>query len=116
MINTVYNILKPLNIPTKFILRPNIDSSNKVGISYHFFNEGYNLHGDGQGKEPGGSVQIDVFSLVDYTNIVTQIKDLMKANKFRLAPGGARDSDDTFNNVQYYHKILIFNYLESEVR
>ena len=114
MINTVYNILKPLNIPTKFILRPKIDSANRNGISYHFFNEGYNLHGDGQGKEPGGSVQIDIFSLDDYSNVVTQIKDLMKANKFRLAD--SRDSDDTFNNVQYYHKILIFNYLESEVR
>lgn len=114
MINTVFNILKPLNIPIKFILRPKIDSTNKIGISYHFFNEGNSIHGDGQGKEFGGSVQIDVFSLDDYTNIVNEIKDLMKANKFRLAD--SRDSDDTFNNVQYYHKILIFNYLESEVR
>lgn len=113
MINTVYNILKPLNIPVKYILRPEISGSSKIGISYHFFNESPNLYGDGEGKEEGGVLQIDIFSTIVYTNIVNQVRDLMKANNFRLAD--SRDSDDSFNNVQYYHKILIFNYSEEEV-
>lgn len=116
MINTVYNILEPLNIPILYILRPKNDSSNKIVISYHFFNEGYELHGDGKGKEFGGSLQVDVFSLSDYTSIVNQVKNLLETNKFKLAPGGSRDSDDSFNNVQYYHKILVFNYVEEEVK
>ena len=114
MINTVHNILKPLNIPTKYILRPDISGSSKIGISYHFFNESPNLYGDGEGKEEGGVLQIDIFSTADFTNIVNQVKTLMKANKFRLAD--SRDSDDSFSNVQYYHKILIFNYSEKEVK
>lgn len=113
MIQRVYNILEPLNIPIQHILRPKIDSS-KIGISYHFFNESYNLYADGEGKEFGGVLQIDIFSTVDYTSIVKQVKDLMKSNKFRLAD--SRDSDDSLSNIQYYHKILIFNYSEKEVK
>mgnify|MGYP001007730255 CR=1 FL=1 len=115
MIDTVYNILEPLNIPIQFMLRPKIDSTSKIGISYHFFNEGYELHGDGKGQEFGGSVQIDIFSLIDYADIVKQAINLMESNGFRLAPGGVRDSDDSLNSTQYYHKILIFNYSEKEV-
>lgn len=114
MIKTVYNILKPLDIPVKYILRPDISGSSKIGISYHFFNESPNLYGDGESKEEGGTLQIDIFSTVDFTSTVNQVKVLMKANKFRLADG--RDSDDSFSNVQYYHKILIFNYSEKEVK
>ena len=114
MINRVYEVLQPIGIPIKYILRPDISGSNKVGISYHFFNESPNLYGDGEGKEEGGTLQIDVFSTIDFTSIVNQVKTLMKANKFRLAD--SRDSDDSFSNVQYYHKILIFNYSEKEVK
>lgn len=116
MIQKVYDILKPLNIPIQYVLRPDISGSYKIGISYHFFNEGDELYGDGVGFHPGGSLQVDIFSTVDYSNIVQQVKELMKINKFRLAPGGSRDSDDSFSNVKYYHKILIFNYLEEEVK
>lgn len=116
MIQRVYDILKPLNVPIQYVLRPDISGSSNTGISYHFFNEGYELHGDGIGNHSGGSIQIDVFSTVDYTNVVNQIKEIMKTNKFRLAPGGSRDSDDSFSNVQYYHKILIFNYADEEVK
>lgn len=114
MIQKVYNILEPLNVPALFMLRPKIDNANKVGLSYHFFNESNNLYGDGEGLEFGGVLQIDVFSLEDYTNVVNQIKNIMKANNFRLAD--SRDSDDSFNNTQYYQKILIFNYVEREVK
>lgn len=113
MIKRVYDILKPLNMPIKYILRPDISGSSKIGISYHFFNEGDILYGDGEGKEEGGSLQIDIFSTIDFTSAVNQVKGLMKANKFRLAD--MRDSDDSMSSVQYYHKILIFNYTEKEV-
>lgn len=115
MINTVYEILKPLNVPVQFMLRPEINSTNRTAISYHFFGEGWNIRGDGKGKEFGGSVQIDIFSLVDYSNMVNQVIDLMESSKFRLSD--CRDSEDSLNNnTKYYQKILIFNYIESEVK
>lgn len=113
MIQRVYDILKPLNIPIHYLLRPDINGSSKIGISYHFFNVGYELHGDGEGKKEGGSLQVDIFSTVDYSSVVKQAKELLKANGFRFADG--RDGDDSFSNVKYYHKILIFNFVEEEV-
>lgn len=114
MITKVYNILKGLGLPVAYILRPEITTENRMGISYHFFNEGDELYGDGVGSEDGGSLQIDIFSTVDYSNIVNQVKALMKANKFRLAD--ARDSYDGLDsNIQYYQKVLIFNYSTKEV-
>ena len=110
MIQKVNNILKPLDLPVEYIIRPNIVD---IGISYHFFNESPNLYGDGEDKLEGGSLQIDVFSTIDFTSVVNQIKALMKAGKFRLAD--MRDSDDSIGNVQYHHKIMIFNYSVEEV-
>jgi len=95
-------------------MRPKIDKTNKIGISYHFLNESYNLYGDGKGNEYGGVLQIDIFSLIDYTDVVEQVKQIMKENNFRLAD--SRDSDDSLGDLNYYHKILIFNYTESEVK
>lgn len=115
MIQRVYDILEPLNIPVRHALRPDM-GSNKIGISYHFFNEGYVLYGDGRGEEFGGVLQVDVFATVDYTSTVQQIKTLLEENKFRLAD--MRSSDDSFDsasNIKYYHKIMIFNYVEREV-
>lgn len=112
MIQRVNDILKPLNIPIQYILRPDI-SGSKIGISYHFFNESPTLYGEGMAIKTGGVLQVDVFSTIDFTSVVNQVKELMKANKFRLAD--SKDSDDSMSNIKYYHKILIFNYSEEEV-
>jgi hypothetical protein len=115
MINKVYSILKALNIPVKYMLRPELNSKNKIVASYHFFSEGYEAYGDGKGKEFGGSLQVDIFSTVDYTGIVDQTKSSLENNGFRLAD--SRDSFDSLNaNTQYYQKTMIFNYIESEVQ
>jgi hypothetical protein len=115
MINTVYNLLKPLNIPVQYMLRPEINSTNKTGISYHFFNEGYLTYGDGKGEEFGGSLQVDVFSTVDYSGVVKQIINTLEKCGFRFADG--RDTYDSLNsNVQYYQKTMIFNFVERMVQ
>jgi len=113
MIQKVYDILNPIGVPVRYILRPDM-SSAKTGISYHFFNESYELYGDGKGAEFGGALQVDVFSTVDYSSTVQQIKELLEAAKFRLAD--MRDGADGFeDSMMYYQKILIFNYNEREV-
>lgn len=113
MIQKVYDILSVIGVPIQYILRPDI-STAKTGISYHFFNEGYELYADGKGEEFGGVLQVDVFSTVDYSSIVQQTRALLEENKLRLAD--MRDGDDGFeDSMKYYHKILIFNYVESEV-
>lgn len=113
MIDTVYNVLKQLNLPVKWQLRPYFDKSQIV-ISYHFFNEGDLLHGDGEGIEEGGALQIDIFSKINYTSTVKEVKKLLKCAGF-LFEDAKDDTEQLDENTIIYHKILIFNYIESEV-
>lgn len=112
MINRVNEILKETKISVQYVLRPDLEKAD-IAISYHFFNQGFDMYGGGQGKLESGVLQVDVFSTRDYTKEVKEVKDLLLKNKFRLAD--MRDSDDEFSKIKYYHKILIFNYLEEEV-
>lgn len=109
---TVYNAINDL-APTRHINRPDFGASKTV-ISYHFFNEGFGNYGDGLGISEGGSLQVDIFSKVDYTDIVKQVKKRLINKKFRFA--GSYDTDDTVGSTNLYHKVLTFNYSESEVK
>ena len=61
MIQKVYDILSGIGVPVQYILRPDI-STAKTGISYHFFNESYELYADGKGEEFGGSIAGCIFN------------------------------------------------------
>jgi len=98
LISLVYDILKPLNVPVLWQLRPESFPS----ITYHFFNEGGELYGDGEEETSKG----------DYASTVEQVKKIMKQNGFLFMDG----RDDFESEIKVYHKILIFNYYyESEV-
>ncbi len=114
MINRVNEILSILNIPINWNLRPQMDDDKTV-ISYHFFNEKNSIYGDGKGSGNSGMLQIDVFSVTDYSGVAKNIIDLMVNNGFKFV--GADDYADGLNaNKQLYHKKIVFNYLESEVK
>lgn len=114
MIITVYNLLKNLDTPVKFLERPGFGLT-KMCISYHFFNQGNTQYGDGKPIKKGGSLQVDVFSKkIDYTSIVGEIEDILSSANFRLFDK-KDDIENLSNSEQIYHKILIFNYSESEV-
>lgn len=114
MIEAIDKILKPLDIPVGWNIKPEI-GKKRVSVVYHFFNQRPSLYGDGQGSDESGSVQVDVYSKCDYTAVVESIKTLMKDAGLKLA-----DSRDSFDSLKHndpaYHKILIFNYLKSEVK
>ncbi|HHX11715.1 MAG TPA: hypothetical protein GX731_02755 [Clostridiales bacterium] len=114
MIMTVYSLLKPLDMPIKFLERPDF-GQNKMCVSYHFFNQGDMEFGDGNPTKKGGSLQVDVYSKkVDYTSIVSDIKNILSNANFMLFDK-RDDLENLSNSEQIYHKILIFNYVESEV-
>lgn len=114
MINRVYEILKPLNIPIKWNKSPDF-GINKTVLKYHFFGEGDALHGDGIDAEQGGSLQVDIFSKTDYTSTVKEVKRLLKDAGF-LFDNGRDTTEDLDSNTMIYHKILIFNYIEGVVK
>lgn len=114
MKNKVYEILKSLKYPVSWQVRPKLDNKNTIVISFHFFNEGNSLFGNGKGIRQGGAVQVDVFSLVDYINVVNRVKQEMIKNKFRYYE--SYDDIEDVGNQQIYHKVILFNYDESEVK
>ena len=112
MIDKVYMILRKFNLPTAYIVRPNFGSNTAV-LSYHFFNNRYSLYGDGEGKDFIGSLQIDIFYKRDLKDLPREIiKELEKIN-FRFSYED--EFEDTLSGTRLYHKVLVFNYLESEV-
>ena len=114
MIMTVYNLLKPLNLPVKFLQRPDF-GGNSIAISYHFFNETDMQYGDGEPNKNGGSLQVDVFSQGgDYTQTVNDIKTILTTKGFLFSYSND-DIENLGNSEQIYHKIIRFNYIESEV-
>lgn len=113
MIMTVYNILKPLNLPIEFLKRPQFDTSKTV-ISYHFFNESDDNFGDGKANEEVGALQVDIFSKTDYTSTVKEVKSLLSSANFMYS-NGYDNIENLSSSEQIYHKVLIFNYVESEV-
>lgn len=114
MIDTVNQILTSIDspVPVFWNVRPELSASVKTAITYYFFSESDSIHGDGVGQQPSGSVQISIFSTGDYSNTVKEVKRAMKSAKFRLVDGW--DSEESLPR-KYYQKILIFNYIESEV-
>lgn len=112
---TVYNSLKSLGLPIIFLKRPKFGASQMV-ISYHFYNQGNAKFGDGKPNEQSGSLQVDLFSLkADYTSTVNEVKELLSSANF-IYFDGDDNLDKLSETEQLYHKILLFNYVESEVK
>jgi len=113
MINTVYETLKPLGIPIEWQTRPKIGDCGHA-VSFHFFDEGGLLYGDGEEELEGGTCQIDIFSTTDYTQLAKQIKKLMKAKGF-VPDSMQADTIEDLGAMKLYHKVMTFSYIESEV-
>ena len=107
LIQEVYSILTPLNLPILWQRRPD----KFPGITYHFFNETGELYGDGDYFTESVACQIDIWSKNDYTEIKKQVKSAMKEAGFLFS-----NATDTYEkDVDIYHCVLTFNlYYESE--
>lgn len=113
MINTVYETLKFLGIPVQWQTRPKIGDCGHA-VSFHFFNEGGLLYGDGEEEYEGGTCQIDIFATTDYTQLAKQIKKLMREKGF-VPDSMQSDTIEDLGAMKLYHKVMNFNYIESEV-
>ena len=112
MIDKVYTALKTFKLPVAYIVRPAF-GYNKVVLSYHFFNSRYSHYGDGGGKDFIGSLQIDIFYKRDLKDLPRQIITELEKINFRFSYED--EYEDTLSGTRLYHKVLVFNYLESEV-
>lgn len=105
LIDTIGNKLNELNYPTQWQLRPDQFPS----ITYSIVAENDNYFTT-DGKETEYIVQVDVWSKDDYTNIVKNV--IARMNEIDMYKDFA--IDDYEDDTQVYHKIIRFNYLESE--
>ncbi len=112
MIEHTLTLLKGLGIPVAYSIRPGIDENKEV-ISFHFYNEGPTIYGDGNGEEFGGNLQVDVFMKKPNKKLCRKIIDLLNRNNYKFEY--MNDLGDTTTGIRLFHFVLIFNYLESEV-
>lgn len=112
MIDIIYSALRSLNVPVKYVTRPALNKDG-VAISFHFYSERYSYYGDGEGNDFLQSLQVDIFYKKHLNGLDRQIINALKTKKIRFE--NAFDSDDSIDGVRLYHKVLTFNFLESEV-
>lgn len=111
MIEKIAELLNQLDIKAKYIIRPAIQ--NGLAVSYHFYNDRYAYYGDGDGVDFIQALQVDIFYQRNLNGLDRQIINLFK--KYNIRFENSFDSFETLNNVRLYHKVLTFNFLESEV-
>jgi hypothetical protein len=104
MIMKVYNILKELNVPVKWNIRPPTFPS----ITYFFYNEYGQEFGDGEEIGTNYSLQVDIWSKNDFTELTEQVKNKLEESGFYRISANEFYEDD----VKVYHKVLRFTYLE----
>lgn len=108
-INTkIINILKPLKslgVPVSFQTHKGLECTYIVFNEY--LNQGEEFSEDDE-EITGHYIQINLFSKIDYTNLIKTIKTLMKKAGFkRLAEYDLYDTE-----TRYYNHVFRFFYLE----
>lgn len=100
----ILNTLKPLGVPVDF--HESSNGNANTYITFFWVNERGSLFEDDDEKETDYLLQVDVWSRVDYTSIVNQTKDLLKAvGFFRTNEQGLYEKD-----TKIYHKAITFSF------
>jgi hypothetical protein len=100
--NLIINTLNPL-APTFF---QTYSGSTFPHITFFEFNQQSALNTDDSEELTAHSIQVDIWSKGDYTDLVKQVKTSL------LAIGFTRSMETEFyeNDTKIYHKVLRFNY------
>lgn len=106
MINKlIINTLKPLNIPVCF---QKYHGKGETYITFHEYFSGGEEYEDDEESLTSHYIQIDVWSKIDYTNLVNKIKNLLNIAGFKRL----NEIDLYEEDTKIYHKGLKFYYLE----
>lgn len=86
------------------------DNVSAPYVEYEILSEQGYVYSENDEVETHYSIQIDVYTKGDYTEIVKVIKDIMKENEFRREFGGSLYEDKS----RLFHYVLRFNYYKEE--
>lgn len=106
----IISTLKPLNIPVKFqVLSEKEKQANpSTYITFFEYNQQSALDADDDELITRHSIQIDIWSKVDYTEVVKQVKEKLKTVGFKRA----FETEFFETDTKIYHKVLRFYYFK----
>ncbi|GIN60534.1 hypothetical protein J27TS8_05270 [Robertmurraya siralis] len=100
----IISTLKPLGVPVEPL---NYDGNEDTYITFFEFNQTSQTRADDKEIKTKHSIQVDIWSNGDYTNLTKQVKNLL------ISVGFVRRMEtETFEEeTKTYHKVLRFNYV-----
>jgi hypothetical protein len=104
----IINTLSTLGVLVRFQELLEEDGIPDTYITFFEFNQTGALHGDDLELKTKHSVQVDILSISDYTDLVTQVKEKL------IAIGFTRSMETEFFETESrsYHKVLRFNFVQ----
>ncbi len=95
----IMEVLKALNIPVTFQVYKGTAKTYITFFEYNMQNEEYS---EDEIEIQGYYYQIDIWSVEDYTELVTKTKELLEANEFKFI-----DQEDLYEkDTKIFHKGL----------
>jgi hypothetical protein len=101
----ILSTLKPLDVPVKYL---KYKGSEPTYITFFEFNQSGAMYGDDQELKSRHSIQVDIFSKGDYTNLTEQVK------KNLIEKGFTRTMEIEFyeTDTDKFHKVIRFNFVQ----
>lgn len=109
MINSlIINTLKPLNVPVRFHALLNKDGDPDTYITFFEYNQNGALHGDDSEIKTRHSIQVDIWSKGDYSNLTNDVRNRL------INVGFTRNMETEFYeaDTETYHKVLRFYFVQ----
>ncbi|HFK2719185.1 TPA: hypothetical protein ACG1DY_005037 [Escherichia coli] len=104
----IINTLNPLGFPVRFLELFKKDGSPDTYITFFEYNQNGNLHADDHEIRSNHYIQVDLFSKEDYTDIVKQVKELLKTVGFTRT----FETELFETETEYYHKVIRFIFVQ----
>lgn len=105
----ILQTLNPLGILVRFQTLLDTDGTPDIYITFFEYNQNGATYADDDEQQTAHFIQVDLYSLGDYTEQIKQIKNLLKAVGF------IRTMETEFyeNDTSYYHRVLRFSFTNS---
>ncbi|WP_044895962.1 tail completion protein gp17 [Bacillus alveayuensis] len=100
----IMDTLSPLGVPVSF---QRYTGTATTYITFFEFNQQSALNADDSEQNTQHSIQVDIWSKGDYTNLVQQVKNALNGVGFFRTSEAEFYEDDT----KIYHKVIRFNYV-----
>jgi len=106
MINTVYNALKDLNVPVKYLIRPDAPTS----ITFSFISIAGEVFADDKELETNYILQVDVWT---QGQLEETLNEQVKQKLINIEYIRSVEFDMYEADTKIYHKVLRFNCLKN---